>query len=186
MFCSGARWVGDNGTGAGGRLTVGLGRRAAHAAALYETHVAARPRGWPASGPAALTVLAAERRAGTLAGDVRRLLNLAKDMRALNQHGDPERVERARRRAATRMARTQARQPGDCNSASGRDGREDGHGGSRPSCADSVSVTSYSAPASIRARAPTSSARPGRPLNATTLGSPTRARTRCSTGCPTA
>ena len=104
VFAAGAEVVGDSGPAVAGRVTVGLERRAARAVALYEAHAPARPPGWPASGACALTVLAAQRRAASLAGDVQRLLNLAKDMRALERHADPERVAAARRRAHARDA----------------------------------------------------------------------------------
>ena len=102
VFAAGPERVGDSGAAVAGALRPGLARRLARAAALYEAHAAARPPEWPASGPAALTVLAAQRRAATLAGDAQRLMNLAKDMRALERHADAERVQAARRRAEAR------------------------------------------------------------------------------------
>lgn len=50
VFAAGVEVVGGRGSGAAGRLTVGLERRAGRAIALYETHAAARPVDWPASG----------------------------------------------------------------------------------------------------------------------------------------
>jgi integrase len=70
--------------------------------ALYEAYADQRPSGWPASGVAALTVLAARRRAATLAGDVARLQILAEDMRAITLSSDPAALGRARRRALGR------------------------------------------------------------------------------------
>jgi hypothetical protein len=49
---------------------------------LYEAHRTERPPGWPESGAAALAVLGSQRRATRMAGDVSRLLALAKAMRA--------------------------------------------------------------------------------------------------------
>ena len=73
--------------------------RAVH---LYEAHAEARPPGWPESGAAALCVLASQRRAATLAGDVSRLLALAKAMRAVALEHDSARLARARVRADRR------------------------------------------------------------------------------------
>jgi hypothetical protein len=103
VFRDGALAVGDTGP----RPTVGpeppdLPRRAARAIALYDTHHAQRPPGWPASGTGALLALASQRHAATLAGDVARLRVLARRMRALAGHADPHRLERARRRAEDR------------------------------------------------------------------------------------
>jgi hypothetical protein len=69
---------------------------------LYEAHRATRPDGWPESGAAALCVLASQHRADTLAGDVARLLLLAKGMRAVQLERDVPRLRRAQRRAARR------------------------------------------------------------------------------------
>src|SRR4051794_8920006 len=73
--------------------------RAVH---LYEAHAEARPPGWPESGAAALCTLASQHRAATLAGDVSRLLALAKAMRAVALEHDPARLDRARMRADRR------------------------------------------------------------------------------------
>ena len=59
-----------------------LARRTSHALRLYEAFATQRPPGWPAAGSAALLALAGQRRADSLAGDVARLLILAKQMRA--------------------------------------------------------------------------------------------------------
>jgi hypothetical protein len=87
------------GAGPLGRVTA---RQAAVAIELYEAFAAQRPPGWPDTGPAALLVLAARGRAATLRGDLATLLILAKGMRAVALHADPERVARARRRALKR------------------------------------------------------------------------------------
>jgi hypothetical protein len=99
---SGPERVGDHGSGDAGPTRPGQLRRATGAIALYEAFAEARPSGWPAAGAAALCVLAAQRRAATLEGDISRLRLLAKDMRAAALHADPDRVERARRRAERR------------------------------------------------------------------------------------
>jgi hypothetical protein len=87
------------GAGPLGRATA---RQAAAAIELYEAFAAQRPPGWPDTGPAALLVLAARGRTATLRGDLASLLILAKGMRAVALHADPERVARARRRALNR------------------------------------------------------------------------------------
>jgi hypothetical protein len=69
---------------------------------LYETHRAARPPGWPEGGAAALCVLADQVRARSLAGDVARLLALAKGMRAVALEHDRDRLRRVQARAARR------------------------------------------------------------------------------------
>ena len=61
-------------------------------------------RAGPPSGPAALCALASQQRAASLAGDVARLLMLAKGMRAAARLRDPERTPRAVRRAQARGA----------------------------------------------------------------------------------
>lgn len=91
----------------GGSVTAGprshaVERRLRGAIALYEQHAAACPPGWPTSGPAALLALASQHRAATFAGDVARLLILAKQMRAIAAERDPERLRRARARAERR------------------------------------------------------------------------------------
>ena len=61
-------------------------------------------RAGPPAGPAALCALASQQRAASLAGDVARLLMLAKGMRAAARLRDPERTPRAVRRAQARGA----------------------------------------------------------------------------------
>jgi hypothetical protein len=102
--CSGPELVGDHGSGDAGPRRPGQRRRASDAIALYEAFAEGRPPGWPAAGAAALCVLAAQQRAGTLEGDIARLRCLAKDMRAAALHAYPQRVEHARRRADRRAA----------------------------------------------------------------------------------
>lgn len=92
----------DVGASGAGAPALGLERRAARAIALYEAFSTERPPGWPASGAAALTLLAAGRRAATLAGDAARLQRLATGMRAAAHADDPDRLAAARRRAARR------------------------------------------------------------------------------------
>lgn len=74
------------------------------AIAIYEAFADFRPHGWPVAGAAALLVLAADPRPFPLIADIQRLLHLARDMRALALHDDPDRLERARRRAERRAA----------------------------------------------------------------------------------
>jgi hypothetical protein len=76
------------------------------ATALYDAHAEHRPTGWPASGAGALCVLAGQRRAERFAGDVARLLGLAKAMRAVALE---RRLRRARARAVRRQAPTTVR-----------------------------------------------------------------------------
>ena len=76
---------------------------------LYEAHRASRPPGWPEGGAAALCVLADQARARSLAGDVARLLALAKAMRAVALEHDRDRLRRAQARAARRRRPAPAR-----------------------------------------------------------------------------
>ncbi|MDA0139453.1 hypothetical protein [Solirubrobacter deserti] len=94
----------DCGTAFAGRADVGLAARTGRAIALYEDHAEHRPDGWPQSGAAALCALAAQRRATVFAGDVARLLVLAKGMRAAALIDDEARLDRARERARARRA----------------------------------------------------------------------------------
>ena len=66
------------GAAAAGAPRPELTRRVGEAIGLYEAHAEQRPPGWPQSGAAALCVLAAQRRADRLAGDVARLAGLAR------------------------------------------------------------------------------------------------------------
>ena len=92
----------QGGSVAAGPRNPAVERRLRHAIALYEQAVAARPPGWPESGPAALVALASQGRAVSFAGDVGRLLILAKQMRAARGESDPERVRRAQAAAERR------------------------------------------------------------------------------------
>ena len=65
------------GAAAAGAPRPQLARRVGEAIELYEAHAEQRPPGWPESGAAALCVLASQRRADRLAGDVARLTGLA-------------------------------------------------------------------------------------------------------------
>jgi hypothetical protein len=103
VFRHGAATAGEAGSAAAGPRYPDLGRRAARAIALYERFADQRPAGWPTGGAAAITALAAQHRARTLAGDIGRLHNLAKAMRATALAGDPARLERLQRRAAARQ-----------------------------------------------------------------------------------
>lgn len=94
----------DCGTAFAGRAVPGLAARTARAIALYEAHVEHRPASWPVSGAAALCALAAQRRAAVFAGDVARLIVLAKGMRAVALSDDGVRLLRARERARARRA----------------------------------------------------------------------------------
>ena len=93
-----------SGTTAAGPRSAAVGRRLRHAIRLYEAFSAQRPPGWPDGGPGALCALASQQRAVSLAGDVARLLVLAKAMRAAAGLRDPERTPRAVRRAQARGA----------------------------------------------------------------------------------
>jgi hypothetical protein len=95
----------------GGSVTAGaqhaaVGRRARHAIALFEQHAHQRPPGWPATGSAALCALASQGRAATFAGDVARLLILAKQMRAIAEAGDKAWLRRAQVQAERRSVRS--------------------------------------------------------------------------------
>jgi hypothetical protein len=81
-----------------------VARRAARAIELFERHTEFRPRGWPESGAGALLVLAAQRRADWFAGDVARLMILARQMRAVALERDPSRRDRQAARARRRAA----------------------------------------------------------------------------------
>lgn len=104
MFRHGAARVGEGGSATAGARRPGQEKLAARAVALYEAYAERRPPGWPAGGPGALTVLASQQRAGSLAGDIARLLILAKGMRAVALEHDAERLERMRERAERRAA----------------------------------------------------------------------------------
>lgn len=100
----GLAMVVQSGAWSAGRVRPGLAARVGQAIALYERHAARRPDGWPESGVAALVTMASLAGADWFAGDVERLLGLAKGMRALALLDDPGRLERARARAAARAA----------------------------------------------------------------------------------
>jgi hypothetical protein len=104
VYRHGATIAGDTGSGWAGSRRPGQERLAARAIALYEAFADQRPPGWPASGAAALTALAAQQRAASLAGDIARLLILAKDMRAAALERGSERLAAMRRRAERRNA----------------------------------------------------------------------------------
>jgi hypothetical protein len=72
----------DAGGALAGAVPPDLAVRVGRAIALYETFADERPPGWPRGGAAALGALASQRRADVMAGDVARLLVLAKGMRA--------------------------------------------------------------------------------------------------------
>jgi hypothetical protein len=99
----------DGGGALAGKVAPGLAPRVGRAVALYEAFADRRPPGWPRSGAAALCVLAGQRRADVLAGDVGRLLRLGKGMRAAALLTDAGRVEGARSRAAARCTPSQGR-----------------------------------------------------------------------------
>lgn len=96
--------VAESGAALAGRVRPGLPARVGCAIRLYEAHADRRPDGWPESGAAALCALAGQQRAAVLAGDVARLLALARGMRALALLDDPRRLQRASSRAAARQA----------------------------------------------------------------------------------
>jgi hypothetical protein len=98
--------VAESGSIAAGARSDAVARRARHAIRLYEAFTVKRPPGWPASGAAALCALASQRRAAVFAGDVARLLVLAKGMRAAALERDADRVARAAIRAQRRRAAT--------------------------------------------------------------------------------
>ncbi len=101
--------VAESGAAAAGPNRPALHRLVRRAIELYEAHAEHRPPGWPTSGAAALCALAARGRADWLAGDVARLLVLAKAMRATALEHDHARLHRARERAARRKAPPEAR-----------------------------------------------------------------------------
>jgi hypothetical protein len=94
----------ESGTAAAGSVPPGLAVRVGRAIALYEAFAEHRPPGWPAGGAATMCVLATERRADRFAGDVARLLGLARGMRAAALEHDPARLAHARARAEARHA----------------------------------------------------------------------------------
>ena len=102
MHRHGATAVAERGSAAAGPRSPELAGRAAGAIALYERFADQRPPGWPQTGPAALCALASQRRAAVLAGDLARLLALARGMRASALLGSAERLERAAARAQRR------------------------------------------------------------------------------------
>lgn len=108
VFRFGAAQIADAGAPTGGTRSHALEKQADAAIALYGTFAAQRPPGWPPAGTGALCVLGAQRRANSLAGDITRLLVLAKDMRALAVADDAERLKRARTRAQGRHSATAA------------------------------------------------------------------------------
>jgi hypothetical protein len=108
VYRYGLEWVAQGGAAMAGAHSASTARRAYQAIALYERFVAWRPAGWPQSGPAALLALAGQRRADVFAGDVARLLILAKQMRAAAR----EQNEHRRRRQAARAERRAAPAPG--------------------------------------------------------------------------
>lgn len=75
----GAQTAAASGTAAAGNVDAA---QLAEALQRYEQVAAWRPPGWPASGAAALTVLAARGEARALAGDLARLQCITRDMRA--------------------------------------------------------------------------------------------------------
>jgi hypothetical protein len=95
-----------------GPLTPRLAGQLREAASLYEAFSSRRPAGFPPSAGAALMVLAAQRRAEVLAGDVARLMILAKGMRAVALRDDHDRLRRAEQRAVKRHRRRTQPAPG--------------------------------------------------------------------------
>ena len=91
----------ESGTAAAGFVRPGDVALAARAIELYEAFAAQRPPGWPDSGPGALCALASLRGADRFAGDLARLLGLAKAMRATALEHDPAHLARARAAART-------------------------------------------------------------------------------------
>ena len=98
--------VADSGTALAGWVTPELVASVRRAISRYETFAAHRPTGWPATGAAALCVLAEHGRADRFAGEVARLHVLAKGMRAAALEHDPDRVTRARGHAERRLQPT--------------------------------------------------------------------------------
>lgn len=101
----GAASAAETGTGAAGPRPAALAGRAQRAVSMYEAFAEQRPLDWPATGPAALCALASQQRAAVLAGDVARLLILAKGMCAAALEQDTARLQRARSHAAGRVSR---------------------------------------------------------------------------------
>src|SRR4051812_1661151 len=91
-----------SGAAAAGPMRPGLPALVGRAIALYEAHAERRPDGWPAGGAAALCVLGEQGRAQRFAGDIARLLGLAKGMRAAARLHDETRLRAAQARAETR------------------------------------------------------------------------------------
>jgi hypothetical protein len=94
----------QGGSVAAGAGSVAAARRTGHAIAVYEAVAAHRPPGWPGSGAAALCALASQHTAAVFAGDVARLLVLAKGMRAAALEHEAARVARALAGARRRRA----------------------------------------------------------------------------------
>lgn len=100
----GLDWVTQSGAALAGPVSTTTARRLRFAIALYEAYAVERPPDWPTSGPAVLLGFAAERRADVFAGDVARLLIVAKQMRAAALERDEQRLRRQARRALRRSA----------------------------------------------------------------------------------
>jgi hypothetical protein len=100
--------VAEGGSVAAGAQSPAVALRARHAIAVYDAFAVRRPPGWPASGAGALCALASQRRAAVFAGDVARLLILAKGMRAAALEHDAGRVACAAARAQRRDAASTA------------------------------------------------------------------------------
>jgi hypothetical protein len=101
--------VTDSGAAAAGAKRPAVDRLVRRAIALYEAHAEHRPPGWPTGGAAALCALAAQGHANWLAGDVARLLTLARAMRATALEHDADRLAGARTRAMWRAAPREGR-----------------------------------------------------------------------------
>ncbi len=101
--------VAESGAAAAGPKRPALDRLIRRAIALYEAHADHRPPGWPTSGAGALCALAAQGRADWLAGDVARLLILARAVRAAALEHDADRLARTRTRAMRRAAPREGR-----------------------------------------------------------------------------
>jgi hypothetical protein len=99
----GLAMVCESGTALAGPASAAARGLAARAIALYEAHAEHRPLGGPASGAGAVCVLARQQRAERFAGDLARLLGLAKAMRAVALEHDRQRIQRARARAQRRQ-----------------------------------------------------------------------------------
>jgi hypothetical protein len=100
----GLAMVVEAGSAPAGFVRRGLAPLVGRAIRLYEAHADRRPPGWPASGAAALCAMASLEGAERFAGDVARLLVLAKGMRALALMDDSTRLARARARAESRSS----------------------------------------------------------------------------------